>query len=323
MENNLTSSKKSEEIIGVKDNLKGLLFQLKLTMASNLARQGQYQAANEICNEILKDRGNNSRVIDLQARIFAQQGQLDNAKSLWEQAQKLDPSNIKIQKALDKTNKTNNYLSQFYSLRKIWLSIFSIIIIGSIILILYPFNNFQNKPGIEVLKSDASSLNQPVEVTDKDVINDTAYQFLLDHPDFLKPPHFTQEIEGITIEPIGNKLKLVFNDGLFNEAVNLKPEAKKSLGILCEYLENYQDQYNYTIYGCTDDLKVYSKLFRDNLDLGKSRAMFLYDYLIVNTKIRPDKILIGSYGENNVPFENSTEEHMKNRSVIIIVSHSL
>jgi tetratricopeptide (TPR) repeat protein len=72
-----------------------------LVNAALLARKGRYGEASElIARARASDRCPQAAALDLQARIFVQQGQLLRAEACWTEALQLDPANLAYVEAL-------------------------------------------------------------------------------------------------------------------------------------------------------------------------------------------------------------------------------
>ena len=73
----------------------------KVQEAQNLARMGFYTQAELILDEMTRTQGENALVLDLRAKIMAQQGRLAEAEKFWLRALSIDPGNPSYRKSLD------------------------------------------------------------------------------------------------------------------------------------------------------------------------------------------------------------------------------
>ncbi len=73
----------------------------KVQEAQNLARMGFYAQAELILDEMTKTQGENALILDLRAKIMAQQGRLAEAEKFWLRALSIDPGNPSYRKSLD------------------------------------------------------------------------------------------------------------------------------------------------------------------------------------------------------------------------------
>lgn len=79
----------------------GLLFQVALCQAAELARHGRYGEADAVLAELARGRPRQPMILDMRARLRAQVGQFAEAEELWQQARQQDPSNPDYIGALD------------------------------------------------------------------------------------------------------------------------------------------------------------------------------------------------------------------------------
>lgn len=77
-----------------------MLRQVTLSQAAHLARAGHYASAEELLNGLQATGQPDAAVLDMLARIRAQQGLLSEAESLWRKVQQLAPSHIGAAAAL-------------------------------------------------------------------------------------------------------------------------------------------------------------------------------------------------------------------------------
>ena len=85
-------------------------------IASELARQGLYDLAKKLLEQIPSELSKQSAILDLKARISAQQGNYKEAEKLWHEALMLDSSNKKCQEALNIVSKERNRPTWFHTL---------------------------------------------------------------------------------------------------------------------------------------------------------------------------------------------------------------
>jgi type VI secretion system protein ImpK len=84
-------------------SLGGLLQQALLSKAAELARKGRHAEAAQLLADALTDRGEAAvAVLELLARIYAQQGKFAEAERLWTQVLTLNPSHEVSRRGLDR-----------------------------------------------------------------------------------------------------------------------------------------------------------------------------------------------------------------------------
>ncbi len=89
--------------------IESLLVRVSFYEAAELARSGNYIAAEAILQELLLSANPPSPVLDLQARICAQQGRLAEASEFWRKALQKDPANVAYQAALARLSRMQRH----------------------------------------------------------------------------------------------------------------------------------------------------------------------------------------------------------------------
>jgi len=102
IQNHESRGKSSIVMPELHDNLSGTNSDLMnaLQRAAMLARKGELSQAEDILTPLIESNIPTVEVIDLLARIYAQQGKIDQAQALWLKALELDPSDLHILSAL-------------------------------------------------------------------------------------------------------------------------------------------------------------------------------------------------------------------------------
>jgi outer membrane protein OmpA-like peptidoglycan-associated protein len=125
-----------------------------------------------------------------------------------------------------------------------------------------------------------------------------------------------RDIEGATVERIGEGIKITFDSGiLFDiDRAALRPEAEENLGKLAVILNKYEDT-DILIEGHTDATGTEEH----NLDLSERRAKSVASKLATD-KVNPVRFTIMGYGEIQPIATNDTSEgRQQNRRVEIAI----
>jgi tetratricopeptide (TPR) repeat protein len=77
-----------------------LLDSVTLALAAFLARKGELKQAESLLSPFVKKLEPGIETLDLQAKIYAQQGRIEEAQALWMAALEREPSNTHFLKAL-------------------------------------------------------------------------------------------------------------------------------------------------------------------------------------------------------------------------------
>ncbi len=93
------------------------------------------------------------------------------------------------------------------------------------------------------------------------------------------------------------------------------------LPVLAAVAQQIDHQPNlFEIDGFTDPVPIHDSHFRDNWELSTARAATVLRYLIANTAIAPDQLVLAGYGPYRAVADNSTEDgRAMNRRVEIVV----
>lgn len=125
-----------------------------------------------------------------------------------------------------------------------------------------------------------------------------------------------QDLEGATVERVGEGIKITFNSGLMfdHDSYQLKPETEQNLTELATTLQKYDDT-NILIEGHTDNTGAEDY----NLQLSDWRAEAVSKFL--NEKgVKNGRISIEGYGEQQPVASNDTAEgRQENRRVEVAI----
>ncbi|MBN1191223.1 MAG: hypothetical protein JXA46_15815 [Dehalococcoidales bacterium] len=89
-----------ENVDSLSESLNGLIESGILARAANLARKGDLQQAELLLQPLANKPGAPVHIIDLLAKVYAQQKKIREAQVLWLRALQMEPSNKHILKAL-------------------------------------------------------------------------------------------------------------------------------------------------------------------------------------------------------------------------------
>lgn len=297
-----------------------LLLKSQLAQSAEFAREGRYDDALQSISELKKEHQDNPAILDLQARIIAQQGNLKDAELLWKQALVLDPENKAYLAALNRIRQISR--------RPLWLKSFFNLLIGlglilaGIFLSVFLFNRI-NPTSLATLPGFQKNQEIQEKILERVAALESSIQSLKTNAHSFKPPDIELNIPGIITRKENNHIVATFEKGIFQKGTIFKKEAKPLLTSLGKQLEPYSGRINLKIYGCTDSIPMPpGQKYRDNMELGRYRALKVYEYLTQTTNLPPNKLLISSYGQSFFPFSNQTpEDRAKNLTVIILISN--
>lgn len=294
---------------------------LKIDQASQLARDGNYHAAENLLRNLSSELSDFPSALDLYARILAQQGKFHQAEMLWRKALALDPSNEVYKKCLDKIQKIYGKSFWWQRFKVLVIALFALLFLASCLL---------------WIKSEMSDRSSAQEQFGNHVVQENRFNvLLLERINDLKKtietdqnnynnnfPFIELNIEGLITKKEEGHLLCFFSVGLFDEGVNLRPESRKILVKFGKELEKYNGKVNVTIFGTADNTPIKgNSRFKSNFDLGKERADVVYNFLLIHSRLIKNRLAVGSYGEYSSVFSNEEQdERNKNRSVVIKLS---
>ena len=108
-----------------------LLEAMTLALASSSARKGRFKEAEELLSPLAMESESPNNALDLLAKVYAQQGKIEEAQHLWQQALRNDPDNRLFQEALQDCKQILSRGSALIT----WQSIRRLVIICSIVFI--------------------------------------------------------------------------------------------------------------------------------------------------------------------------------------------
>lgn len=314
----------------------GFIFESALATATESARAGNYEKAERILAGLIGDGLVSPDVLDLQARIRAQQGHYREAEALWARAEDLDPSNPEYAEARRRV--------QTVQRRPAWLAapIFWITALGMAVVSLLAvvfgraLLDGDDAASLAVSKNAAHAEGarprsgaSPLEVEN---------QIQSESPTPTPAPPAAQPSEpgprlpdalaadvqmpGIAVRRENDELVLTFEHGLFQDKNRLTHEARDLLTGLGAALSRHRQAISLRIVGHTDDRSVRKGSHRaSNLELGAERGLAVARHLASTQGGANVPITVETAGAEGAPFPNdSAENRARNRTVTIRIA---
>ncbi len=281
-----------------------LLYRRTLAEAANLARAGQLTKAQQlIIGNLIADFDAPS--LDLLAKITVQQGNLLEAKRLWQQAVEIDPENQLYMGALRQINRQQKHPLLYKLAPKIALIATALVIVTIAAFILRKSSTqMVGAPVPEPQKSE--SLAQPSNV----------------QPSVSKVADLTLSLpQGVSVKQVQNQTAVFFNEGLFLRNTRLQPQADELLTKVGQAL-GQKENLSIEIVGCTDNSPMPSKSrYTDNSELGMFRALSVFNQFKKASKFPDSSLTIRFAGESLSPYPNDTPQNRaRNRTVYFLIS---
>ena len=227
-----------------------LITALVLNCAANLARQGEFQQAADLLVPLVHDPKQDLIASDLYARIEAQQGRFEAARTLWHEILQRDPLNMPAREAIQRIENPRGPLPVVVILSAAAFVLVAIGVIGM---------HRIWRPAIKqqpVAQSMPRVLLQPM----------------------LRPEEF--EVAGTRTEVRDGIVRVTFPEGLFVYSTVLRPGARAILGELAKAISRSGNEVDLTLIGDADGVPFSSySHYPDNEALAMMRAAVVYTEL--------------------------------------------
>jgi len=329
------------------DRLHSILDQIEFERARNLAENGNYSEAITILLKLLKAE-NSPKVMDLLARIYAQQGLIHDARSMWEKALTIDPKNPDYVKGLAYITSKQENISNTRLIRNRLLIFIGLATLLSLLLVSI-FQNGAIRRSINQMAAQSTARviegEQSLE-NDSDLgnINQTALDLLEDiRQDNLSivqkvdanqktidsvlsmfttlvptdeptkvPLGLDIKVEGVTLTTTETSVQIRFENRLFlynDTFTDSGQELLKQLGL---QLEPYIGSVQIKVIGYTDSLE------RDKRNIPLNRGTAVVRYLTENTRLPAIMFTVASGEGLPPPYPvGSTGDPHRERTVVL------
>jgi flagellar motor protein MotB len=288
----------------------GVCRTLLIERATELARSGAYEEAEQALSEAKAADEEDPNIFDLLARIRAQQARYGEAEVFWKEAARLDPGNAAYRDGLARVRAIQRrpYLPVSWApiaLGMVVLSIFAFV--GAMVWSM-KYNEPAAKPVVAEVPVTSSAIAPalipvPVQVA-------------------LTPPNIELSVPGVHVSSERDVVIVKFEHGLFDSGIRLLPETEKTLKLVAQQLQSQGNGLRIDVVGHTNDLPVPPGApFTDNVDLGLRRAVVVTNILRKTVSTSTSTLAVSSQGEANSPYRNEgPESRLKNRTVVMHIS---
>lgn len=281
---------------------------LLIGQATDLARSGAYEEAEQALSEAKAADEEDPIVFDLLARIRAQQGRYNEAEVFWKEAARLDPGNEAYRAGLKRVRSIHSrpYLPTYWSPLLIGTLAVGMLAFMGVALWRATLGESASRPVVAEMPTPPSLPQLPAPVQ-------AVHQ----------PPHIEFTVpRGAKVSTKAGAILLKFEQGLFDSRTRLLPESEKLLKQVAQQLLSHKEGLRIEVEGHTNDLPVPpGSPFSDNVDLGLRRAVVVTNILRKAVSSSPHMFVVSSQGEANPPYENDgVENRARNRTVVVHVS---
>lgn len=302
--NNITQS---EDLL---EELNSLMFNYYYSLSTIAAAKGDYALAGKYISDLLKSNGEIPILLELQAKIFAQQGKFKEAEFLWKKCLQTEPDNIKYISALKRMNKLLRSKAMKFGWNFRLLLKVAVSLLFLFLFFLFIHWRVEIKEQLSSLNSKQDALNLKI---------DSLQNFKLIENDLLNIiMNRLTAIKGLSIKQSENEIVVVFDEGLFSKGIEIIPNQTDIVLKLSKMLEPFAGKIDINILGSADNIPITRGKYQSNNALCIARAYVIYDLLYENSRIPCEDLNIGSLSISNSTFSNNNyESRLKNRTVVI------
>jgi len=295
-----------------------VLARLALAQAARLARRGAYDAAEALLGEpVVAASGSRLDVLDLKARIRAQQGRWAEAEALWREALTLDPGNAQARAALARLGgpaRGWHHLAAVAARSLVAVAV--LLLLWTVVAQRREIRRLATAPSgvttpaaaadaaVSVPRSEtpptASPADVPTTAPPAEVPVATARDVaLLDSLEALLAP-----LSGVEVVRLERELEVRFREGLFSEGLAFRPGARDHLTGLARTLASLGARTQARIVGHTDALPLRAGApYSSNLALGFARATHVAAMLLEAGALDAGHTAVQSAADGSPPYE--------------------
>jgi flagellar motor protein MotB len=326
-----------------------LVFEARLAQAREAARRGRYAEAEQLLLSLTLGEKEQPAVLDLRARIYAQQGRIEDAKLCWDQALRHEASNDRIQAGLRWVEGAQGRRHRRWGMFARW----GLALLAGALLALGFFSMQGRMRGLEGEMTSLELASRSIEQSLQDQIEplvlqgkqdseelrslqtalqdaqtamqaqlgevEQAQEVVLDRLTPLQPPVIEVDVPGVTSRVEPDAVIMTFDEGLFRYGTLLWPESADLLTLLGQQLEPYAGQIKIDVIGFSDDVE--GSTYPDPVLLSMLRAVRVINHISASTQLTQSLFKVTLPGDRPAPFSNaSVGDRARNRTVMLIIS---
>ncbi|WP_433335363.1 OmpA family protein [Spirillospora sp. CA-294931] len=243
--------------------------ELALAQARTLARLGRYAEAEAILADVRDDGAPSVALLDLLARVHAQQGRLEEADAEWAEAERLAPGTPQIAEGRRRIARARARRTT----RAAWPAVgaVSAVALVAVVLLIVPDSEDEK---------DAPAPPPRPSPRTADVLAE-----------------MNLRVPGAVVRRSGGELSVAFEKGLFRDGVRLSRDGRAVLTALGTRLRPYATRVSVTVIGHTDGRAVPpGSSYATNTELGTLRATVVREFLHDGAGIPTSRFTVSSLG---------------------------
>jgi flagellar motor protein MotB len=265
--------------------------ELALAQARTLARAGRYAEAEDLLSG---GEQPGAAVLDLLARIHAQQGHLDRADRYWAEAQRLAPGDEEIARARRRVVRVRAGVHRSPWRRPVGVALGIVVLAAAV----------SATHAVDARSPDAGHPRPHV------VARSSSPPALLDVVDLRVP--------GVRVRRLPTEVSVTFDQGLFRQGLALRRGATTVLDALAARLRPYAPRIVVAVIGYTDDLPAPATGdYSGNVELATLRAAVVREIIRAAGGIPTTSISISGMGDVMAPFPG---DDPRDRTVTLRIS---
>ncbi|MEO3805172.1 OmpA family protein [Nonomuraea sp. B1E8] len=276
--------------------------ELTLAQARALARDGRYAEAVDLLEDLQGDTS--VAVLDLLARVHAQQGDLDRADRYWAEAEKIAPGATEIAAGRRRIAAMRPAGRRRRTGRVLLAGCAVLVTAGALALLVD-------------IRMETARLGAAQPPAAPVVVTRTV-------PASPSPPAGREVLTGVRLQVPGvrvsrsrQEISVAFEEALFSEGATLTRRGRAVLGDLGARLRPYAGEIEVAVIGHTDRNAILpGGEYASNTDLGLARAVYVREVLRAASRIPTTRFAVSSMGGLMPPFRDDA----RNRTVTLRIS---
>ena len=290
---------------------------LVVAVAAQLAAAGNYRAATSLLDAVAEN-GTSLAAHLLRAKIQAQQGNYAEAIVHWQHVLDETPAHAEARVGLEQATRLQARKAGALFLRKkLYYAVILLFFVG--LLSLFVFLSGRVTQGQERGEGAAASGTQQEQFLLLQEVNEKLESLVVRTE---TPPDLTIDLPGIMQKVEGRNVALVFEEGLFAEGLQFRPEATQLLTLLGGRLKGYVGDISVRVIGHTDDIPMpEGRGYLDNESLGLGRAVAVINRLRASAELPASMFQVATVGGTHAPYPNDTQDNrLRNRTASIYIA---
>ncbi|MEV4364509.1 OmpA family protein [Nonomuraea sp. NPDC049625] len=280
--------------------------ELVLAQARTLARSGRHGEAVELLEDLQEKPS--VTVLDLLARIHAQQGDLDRADQCWAEAERLAPGGAEIA-AGRRRIAAMRPAARRRGLGKGLLATCTVLVTGAVLVLLVDIR--LETAGLRMSQQPAALPTGREVAAPPTVVTISPPE----KPDVLA--RMRLDVPGIRVRRSPGEISIVFEEALFSQGTELTRRGQAVLDGLGGRLRPYANEIDVAVVGHTDrDALLPGGEYVSNTDLGLARATYVREILRTTSRIPTTRFALSSLGGVMPPYRDDA----RNRTVTLRIS---